>query len=46
MADFLEALNQLIVDSDLSIVELVGALEVTKAELIAEMLDDEGESID
>jgi hypothetical protein len=46
MADFLEALNQLIVDSDLSIVELVGALEVTKAELIAEMLDDEEESID
>ena len=46
MADFLEALNQLIVDSDLSVVELVGALEVTKAELIAEMLDDEGESID
>lgn len=41
MTDFLEALNGLIADSELSIVEIVGALEVTKAELIAEMLDDD-----
>jgi hypothetical protein len=46
MEDFLSKLDQLIAEQDLSVIEVIGALELTKAELMADVLDDEGESID
>ena len=59
MESFLAQLGQLIAEQDLSVIEVIcalemtksvieviGALEPTKAELMADVLDDEGESID
>jgi hypothetical protein len=40
VTEFLEALNQLIIDSELSAIELIGALEIVKAEVLADVLSE------
>lgn len=40
MTEFLDALNQLIIDSELSAIELIGALEIVKAEVLAELMSE------
>lgn len=41
MESFLAQLGQLIAEQDLSVIEVIGALELTKAELMADVLMEE-----
>lgn len=41
MESFLAELGQLIAEQDLSVIEVIGALELTKAELMADVLMEE-----
>jgi hypothetical protein len=43
MESFLAQLGQLIAEQDLSVIEVIGALELTKAELMADVLLEEVE---
>jgi hypothetical protein len=43
MEDFLSKLDQLIAEQDLSVIEVIGALELTKAELMADVLTEDAE---
>lgn len=40
MEDFLSKLDQLIGEQDLSVIEIIGALELTKAELMLDVLSE------
>ena len=43
MEDFLSKLDQLIAEQDLSVIEIIGALELAKAELLADVLTADAE---
>jgi hypothetical protein len=43
MEDFLSKLDQLIAEQDLSVIEVIGALELAKAELLADVLTEDAE---
>ena len=46
MEDFLSNLDQLIAEQDLSVLEIIGALELAKAELLADVLAADAEDSD
>ena len=43
MEDFLSKLDQLIAEQDLSVIEIIGALDLAKAELLADVLTADAE---
>jgi hypothetical protein len=43
MEDFLSKLDQLIAEQDLSVIEVIGALELAKTELMADVLTEDAE---
>ena len=46
MEDFLSKLDQLIAEQDLSVIEIIGALELAKAELLNAVLTADAEDSD
>lgn len=46
MEDFLSRLDQLIAEQNLSVIEIIGALELAKAELLADVLTADAEDTD
>ena len=46
MEDFLSKLDQLIAEQDLSVIEIIGALELAKAELLNAVLTADSEDSD